>query len=245
MAASGGRPTRLVLVRHGEAQCHVDQVVGGTRGCTGLSELGRRQAEALRRRLERTGEVAAADALYASTLPRAVETAEAIAAVLGAPAVEQDEDLCELRPGEADGITWEDFRARYAYPGTGGDPYRPMAPGAESWAVFCARVGAALARLAAAHEGETVVAACHGGVIECSLRALGELPLAPRFLVRIENASITEWERPPAGDGDRRWTLVRFNDAAHLADLRGSERGAVRPGGARPPGRRGPATGAR
>ena len=216
-----GRPTRLVLVRHGEAQCHVDQVVGGTRGCTGLSDLGRRQAEALRRRLERTAELAAADALYASTLPRAVETAEVIAAAVGASTVKQDEDLCELQPGEADGITWEEFRERYTYPGTGAvDLYRPMAPGAESWATFSARVGSALSRLVAAHEGQTVVVACHGGVIECSLRALGELPLAPRFLARIENTSLTEWERSPAGGDETRWTLVRFNDAAHLADLR-------------------------
>ena len=218
---NGDRPTRLVLVRHGEAQCHVDQVVGGSRGCTGLSDLGRRQAEALRRRLERTGELAAADVLYASTLPRAIETAEALAGVLGAPAVHRDEGLCELYPGEADGITWEEFRARYTYPGTGGDLYHPMAPGAESWASFSARVGAALARLAAAHEGRTVVVACHGGVIECSLRALGEVPLAPRFLVRIDNTSITEWERPGPGSGERRWTLVRFNDMAHLHDLPG------------------------
>ena len=213
------RPTRLVLVRHGEAQCHVEQVVGGLRGCTGLSDLGRRQADALRRRLERTAELAGADVLYASTLPRAVETAEVIAATVGASTVKQDEDLCELHPGEADGITWEEFRERYTYPGTGGDLYRPMAPGAESWAVFSARVGSALSRLAAAHEGQTVVVACHGGVIECSLRALGELPLAPRFLVRIENTSLTEWERGPSGHDETRWTLVRFNDAAHLADL--------------------------
>ena len=211
--------TRLVLVRHGEAQCHVDQVVGGATGCTGLSDLGRRQAGALRRRLARTGELAGTDVLYASTLPRAVETAEAIAEVVGAATVKQDEDLCELHPGEADGITWEEFRERYTYPGSGGSLYRPMAPGAESWATFSARVGAALARLVADHEGETVVVACHGGVIECSLRALGEVPLAPRFHVAIENTSITEWRRPVPADADPRWTLVRFNDAAHLHDL--------------------------
>ena len=223
MAADGGeRPTRLILVRHGEAQCHVDQVVGGTRGCTGLSDTGRRQAEALRRRLARTGELAGTDVLYASTLPRAVETAEAIAEAVGAATLKQDQDLCELHPGEADGITWEEFRERYEYPGTGGDLYRPMAPGAESWALFSARVGSVLARLAESHQGQTVVVVCHGGVIECSLRALGELPLAPRFLVRIENTSLTEWERPPADQGERRWTLVRFNDAAHLSDLAGS-----------------------
>jgi len=218
-AAGAGAATRLVLVRHGEAQCHVDQIVGGLNGCSGLSDHGRRQATALRDRLAASGELAGADLLYASTLPRAVETAEILAPALGGLAVRQDEDLCELHPGSADGITWEDFRAKYTWPG-GWDTsfYRPMAPGAESWALFSARVGAVLTRLAADHAGRTVVVACHGGVIENSLRALGHLALSPPFLVRIDNTSITEWERP-AGTGERRWTLVRFNDAAHLAAL--------------------------
>ncbi|HVM05709.1 MAG TPA: histidine phosphatase family protein [Acidimicrobiales bacterium] len=210
------RPTRLVLVRHGEAQCHVDQVVGGMKGCTGLSGLGRRQAEALRQRLERTGELADAGVLYASTLPRAIETAEAIAGVVGASTIEQDEDLCELHPGDADGITWEEFRARYAWPSSSADLYRPMAPGAETLAALWVRVACVLLRLATEHEGRTVVIACHGGVIEGSLRALAEMPLAPRFKTRIDNTSITEWERPASDDPHRRWTLVRFNDHAHL-----------------------------
>ena len=213
------RPTRIVLIRHGEAQCHVDQIVGGFKGCTGLSDIGRRQAEALRDRLAASGELADIDVLYASTLPRAVETAELIAPALGGPAVKLDEELCELHPGEADGISWEDFRERYTWPG-GWDSslYRPMAPGAESWAVFSARVGSVLTRLASDHAGQTVVIACHGGVIENSFRALGQLSLSPQFLLRIDNTSITEWERP-TGTDEHRWTLVRFNDAAHLARL--------------------------
>jgi len=212
-------PTRVVLVRHGEAQCHVDQIVGGVKGCTGLSDLGRRQAAALRDRLASSGELAGADVLYSSTLPRATETAELIAPALGGLAVKQDEDLCELHPGQADGITWEDFRERYLWPG-GRDTsfYQPMAPGAESWAVFSARVGSVLTRLASDHAGETVVIACHGGVIENSFRALGHLSLSPQYLLRIDNTSITEWERP-RGTQERRWTLVRFNDAAHLSTL--------------------------
>ncbi|HET7487622.1 MAG TPA: histidine phosphatase family protein [Acidimicrobiales bacterium] len=211
------RPTRIVLVRHGEAQCHVDQVVGGPLGCTGLSDRGRRQAEALRDRLS-AGELAA-DLLYASTLPRAVETADIIAPALGGLAVEQEEALCELHPGEADGLTWEEFRARYTWPGEGASYYRPMAPGAESWAQFIVRAGSALSRLAAAHTGATVVLACHGGVVESSFRALGQLSVAPQFNLRIENTSITEWEAPGPGADDRRWTLVRFNDASHLHGL--------------------------
>src|SRR4051812_23112762 len=75
--------TRIVLIRHGESQCTVDGVVGGDRGCTGLSDEGRRQCGQLRERLLRTGELAGTDVVLTSVLPRAIETAELIAPGLG------------------------------------------------------------------------------------------------------------------------------------------------------------------
>jgi broad specificity phosphatase PhoE len=103
--------TRLVLVRHGEAQSYVDGVIGGPTGCTGLSDLGRRQADALRARLERTGELDDVAALYTSTLPRAVETAERIL-----PAMEGTArcELCELHvDGQLDGRPFKEFEDDY------------------------------------------------------------------------------------------------------------------------------------
>ena len=47
--------TRLVLIRHGESRATVDEIVGGHDGCQGLTDRGRRQAEALRDRLGATG----------------------------------------------------------------------------------------------------------------------------------------------------------------------------------------------
>src|SRR4051812_44587030 len=105
--------TRLVIVRHGEAQCAVDSLVGGPKGCTGLSDEGRRQCEALRDRLIRTGELAETDVVLTSVLPRAIETAAIIAPGLGKSAeiqAKQDCDLCELHPGEADAMTWDEYR---------------------------------------------------------------------------------------------------------------------------------------
>ena len=103
--------THLVLVRHGEADCNAQGIVGGHRGCTGLSPLGVAQAEALRARWESSGEMREASAFYASVLPRAIETAEIIAPALGDLALTTDCDLCELHPGESDGMTWEEFAA--------------------------------------------------------------------------------------------------------------------------------------
>ena len=61
--------SRIVLVRHGEAQCNLDHVVGGLKGCTGLTDLGRRQVAVLADRLYESGELRDATALYSSVLP--------------------------------------------------------------------------------------------------------------------------------------------------------------------------------
>jgi len=51
--------TRLVFVRHGESNTTVARVIGGHRTCSGLSDLGRLQAERLRDRLAETNEITA------------------------------------------------------------------------------------------------------------------------------------------------------------------------------------------
>ncbi len=223
-----GELTRLVLVRHGESQAQLDRVVGGEKGCTGLSDLGRRQVGALAERWAASGEIRA-DALFASVLPRAVETAALLAPAVGARDLVADCDLCELHPGDADGMTWDEYLATYHPDGYRADPERPLAPGGESWVGFTARVGAALHRLATDHAGQTVVVACHGGVIVSSMVVLMGLPpsegppgepgVRP---VRFDpvNASVTVWERPVAElEHGAAWRLARYNDAAHLDAL--------------------------
>jgi len=210
--------TRVVLIRHGEATCNVEGVVGGPAGCTGLSPTGRRQAEALSARLVETGELAGAGALYSSVLARAVETGSIAAPGIGdGTAPVEDCDLCELHPGEADGLTWDEFRARYGEPDFDAEPDTVVAPGGESWSSFVARASGAVARVAGAHRGELVVLVCHAGVIESTLLAF--LPVAPgrgRLGLPTEHTSLTEWEL--AGGA---WRLVRYNDAAHLRALAG------------------------
>jgi len=210
--------TRVVLVRHGEATCNVRGVVGGREGCTGLTATGRRQAEALRTRLLETGELVQASALYASVLPRALETGGIVAGGIGdGTAPVGDCDLCELHPGEADGLTWDEFRLRYGEPDFDADPDTEVAPGGESWSSFVTRASEAVTRIAEAHRGELVVIVCHAGVIESTLLAF--LPVAKergRLGLPTEHTSLTEWER-----GEGRWRLVRYNDAAHVRALAG------------------------
>ncbi len=214
-----GRMTHLYLIRHGEAITNVEPIIGGMRGDTGLSPLGVRQAEALRDRLAGTREIAA-DVLIASTLPRARQTAEIIAPALGLPIVWED-DVQEMRVGEADGLSLDEFARRYGVPDPERDPYRPLAPGGESWAQFLLRVGTALHRIAHEHDGKTIAIVCHGGVIDGSLVCFFGLSTQtlPTVEFQTHNTSITHWERRARPDNRARWRLVAYNDVAHLRDI--------------------------
>jgi probable phosphoglycerate mutase len=201
--------------------CNVSGVCGGVVGCRGLTERGREQVDALGRRLAESGELAGVDALYASILPRAIETAARLAPALArpgrprrpgrsAPVVMTECALCELHPGEADGLSWDEFSARFGPVDWDSDPDRPIAPGGESWTGFVRRVDAALDVLWTRHPGQLVVVATHAGVIEASL--LAKLPVAggldgARLRLRTEHASLTTWE---VSDG--RWLLLGYTD---------------------------------
>lgn len=215
--------TRIVLVRHGESRAQELRIVGGHKGCTGLSGRGRLQVTALRDRLKATGEVTDDVVLYSSVMPRAVETASIIAPALGSPAIEQDCDMCEHHPGEGDGLPWDEFEQRWPVPADGWNPHRRRDPGGETWAEMAERVARGIDRLVERHAGGTVVVACHGGVIvQSMIRWLGIDPsLDQRAWFSPQNASITEWRfgASPFGRRTHDWELVRFNDHAHLAGL--------------------------
>lgn len=215
--------TRLLFVRHGESVVTVRQVVGGELTCEGLSELGRRQAEALRDRWNNGGE-APIDAIWSSTLPRAVETAAVVAEGLDM-AVQTHPDLVEQRPGEADGVPFADFPARFGPPDWESRPHVPMAPGGESMATFHHRASQAIEEVAVAHRRQTVMVVCHGGVIDIAFRYLLDLPRYGHFDLWTLNCSVTELSVDDTGERRGRWRLVRYNDAAHLEGLpRGTPR---------------------
>jgi probable phosphoglycerate mutase len=213
------RSTRVTIIRHGESQCTVDGIVGGTKGCTGLSMEGRRQAELLRDRLLQTGELAITDVVLTSVLPRAIETAAIISPAVGGGNLDvlQDCDLCELHPGECDGMTWTDYSERYGHIDMRADPYAAISPGGESVAGFVVRVGGALRRAVDRYEGQQIVIVAHGGVIQSSFRAFGNLPIQAGIDIEPSNTSLTEWAGVRGEDGTYHWLLVRYNDFAHLS----------------------------
>ena len=207
---------RLILVRHGDAHAGFVGVISGEAGCAGLTDLGRRQAEALRDHLRDSSRVRA-DALISSTLRRAIETADIIAPALGFDTVGRNCDLCEVHTGEADGLEWTEYAARYGSFSMEAEPDRVFAPAGESWNSFHGRVHETLRRLSREYADATVVAVCHAGVIMASLRLLLGVPHpGTGAQLRHANTGLTEWEYEAESD---RWTLHRYNDAGHLLGL--------------------------
>ena len=210
--------TRILLIRHGEARSGVDGIVGGPKGCTGLTEQGRVQAEQLRDRFARTPDLRP-DILVASILPRAIETAEIVAGAFDPGlTIRTDCDYCEMHPGECDGMPWGEARARFGVSAEADGPDTPMSPGGESTREFDAWVRRALFALIAANEGRTIVMFTHGGfVIGSTLALLGAPGMHASderpFRLYPRNTSITEFGRAAAAD---QWMFERYNDTAHV-----------------------------
>ncbi len=157
--------TTVVLVRHGE-QVHGDR--GDTRSWVDppLSARGVRQAEAVGAGLRAEG----IHAVYASPLERALETGKAIAGHHGHDVTVVD-DLREIEMFRdlPDGQTLLDAIDPLLLRGMGARFVRERTwdvyPLTETGAELRRRVVGAVEGIIAGHPGETVVVACHGGVI--------------------------------------------------------------------------------
>jgi probable phosphoglycerate mutase len=212
--------TRIVLVRHGESLAQERRVVGG-HACAGLSDLGKRQVTALRDRLLATGELAGATALYSSVMARAEQTAQILAPALDDLEIRSDCAFCEGHPvTDGDGLGWEEYDRRWPPPADW-TPDARRGPGGETHAEMRTRITAGLDRLADEHAGETIVVACHGGVVLHSMFEWLRLDPAGdsgRAWLDPVNSSLTEWRMAenPFWDKGLPVSLVRFNDHAHL-----------------------------
>jgi probable phosphoglycerate mutase len=160
--------TTLLLVRHGETDWNSERRWQG-HADRPLNERGREQARVLAEELA----ARPVDAIYASDLRRARETAEILAARLG-QVVRVDPRLREVDVGSWSGLAHGEIEAsdpagfrRWREGGKGWE-------GGESYEQMGERVVAAVLALAAEHPGETLVVVTHGGSIRaCRAAAAG------------------------------------------------------------------------
>lgn len=204
--------TELVLIRHGVTAWNRERRFQGQIDI-GLDEEGLAQAALTGRRLAAWQ----VDAVYASDLTRARQTAEPIAAARRLP-MRIEPRLRERHYGSFEGRTheelerlqadaWRRWRQR--------EPDFALPGGGESLRAFHARVAAALGDLARAHPGQTVVAVTHGGVLDIAYRIATGMPLeAPRGHDLL-NASLNRirWNGSA-------FSLLAWADVAHLTASR-------------------------
>jgi probable phosphoglycerate mutase len=94
---------------------------------------------------------------------RVRESAEVFGTALGLPAVAVH-DLRGQDFGTADGRSWLEVTTAFGGPPSR-DPERPIAPGAEPWNRYAARVLAALTRLLELHAGGRLLVVAHGRTV--------------------------------------------------------------------------------
>ena len=165
-----GRMGRILLLRHGQSTWNAERRWQGWADPP-LSEHGREQARGAAAALTGKG----LEVVASSDLARARETADIIAAAIGAAEVIVEEGLRERNVGEWSGLTDVEIHARW--PGML-DAWRAgelaVLPGGEG--DINVRVVAGLDRLWDLSAGRAVVAVTHGGVIRGLERHLGIAP---------------------------------------------------------------------
>jgi broad specificity phosphatase PhoE/ribonuclease HI len=190
-----GVATRIILVRHGSTE-HSPQMRFSGRNQLPLSELGERQAAALARRAASFGQVAV---VVSSPLPRARQTATAIADALGCP-LEESDGLIETDFGDWEGLTGDEVRARWPAEHAAWLASVDVAPpGGETFSAVAQRVRRARDQIIAAHPGQTVVAVSHVTPIKTLLMLALDAPLTSMFRLHLDTASISRTDYYPNG----------------------------------------------
>ncbi len=197
--------TELLLIRHAQTDHNLERRYQG-HADTPLNPIGREQARRLALRLAHEP----VDAVYTSDLPRARQTAEAIAAQLSLP-VYPLRGLREIDVGEAVGLTRALLRERF--PDLFGPAWAEARfPQGESHAELSERVSGTVRDIVAAHPRQRIAVITHGGAIRALIASLAAIPLDALFGLIVTNTSLTRLQATPTG----LFRLRALNDAAHL-----------------------------
>lgn len=150
--------TTFLLVRHGATDWNDRRLAQGHADIP-MNARGRRQAADAARALEDRR----VDAVYASDLRRAIDTAVEIARPRGLDVV-TDASLREIDQGEWEGVHVDEIRRRWPELWGPARHFRAR-PGGEAPGEVRTRAVAALERIARAHPDGTVAVVSHGGTM--------------------------------------------------------------------------------
>lgn len=205
----------LYMIRHGQSYVNLKSWNNGNSD-EGLTDLGQRQAAALAAWMPE--HIPSIDVLYASTMKRARETAEAVAGAYDID-IQPDDRLREIGNNRLDHTPWpSDDLPEYGDHWGSERPFASITPerdAGESFMHFRVRVGSFLEYLIQQHQGETVVAVCHGGVIELTYDHVFNVGPFRRCEVWSKNTGIARF-RHVEHAGRETWRLHYHSRVDHL-----------------------------
>ena len=169
--------TVIGLLRHGQTNWNIDFRLQGIADIP-LNATGIAQAELAGRLIDGNDW----DVLLTSPLSRARDTADIIAASAGFDIIHVEPLLLERSFGEAEGLLYEEWRAKYQDTN--------LVPGAESLSELRDRALSLLDKLAVTYAGQRVLTVSHGALIRKLLRIASNNEL-PREGERLGNASLS------------------------------------------------------
>jgi broad specificity phosphatase PhoE len=204
--------TTLFLIRHAQSAANAEGRIQGWLDSP-LSEEGRRQIQALCERFRSTP----LNAVYASPLARAAETAQGIAA-LHSLTVILDDRLKEYDMGQWTGLNRAEIEA--LFPGIDLEAEHEMVvPDGETAQDMRDRIEAFLREVTCRHAGQAVAIVTHGGTLGMLVGTMLGMPVMRRHPFSFGNTSVTEVTRQR-----ERWRLRRLNDQCHLHPLQSDRR---------------------
>jgi probable phosphoglycerate mutase len=210
----------LYAIRHGQSYLNLPDW-DGQDGDAPLSPHGEKQVEALAAWLP--DHLPAVDAIYSSTLRRALDTAVRLGAAYGQE-VHFDHRLREIGNNRIDQSLYPDgrvpSRSEWSAFWFTERPFSPVATndGAETWMHMRIRVAAFVEEMIQQRPGQSVIAVCHGGVMDAIFDYCFGIGPWRRCEVSTDNTGITHFEYV-ALPGRETWRLHQHNSVEHLRVL--------------------------
>lgn len=193
--------TVLGLLRHGQTDWNIDFRLQGVTDIP-LNETGIAQAQDAAVAIDQE----AWDVVLSSPLSRAVDTAKIVVRENNFPALQIEELLLERSFGEAEGLSHDEWRARYADTNT--------VPGGESLLELQLRSEKLLAHFAERFAGKRVLAVTHGALIRKLLRIVSNNEF-PRDGERLGNACLSVFVHENGA-----WRVENYDPRTLHSDLR-------------------------
>ncbi|EKX99185.1 histidine phosphatase family protein [Selenomonas sp. oral taxon 138] len=200
--------TEIIIIRHGETEWNKTGRFQGHSDVP-LSAEGRAQAAALGKNLV----VDHVDAIYASDLTRAMETAAPLAQRFGLEVI-SDPLLRELNFGSWEGRNFNDVNAENpdAMKTFYNDPERVNIPDSEPFPEFQRRVAGRVREIVAQERGKRIVIVSHGASIRILFADILSMPIRSIWHVSQLNTAVNKIRFEDDGFA----VVTLMNDTSHL-----------------------------